>query len=171
MPRARNKAELLEFGEAQYKRLMGLVEDLSEEQRDKMSVFDNRTVKDIVAHLDAWLGLFLEWYRIGMSGEKPHIPAPGYTFKELPALNEALYQQEKDKDWATVIDNFQKKHAEVIALVAMHSDDELTTKKKYSWTGSTNLASYLASSTSSHYVWANDLISKFRKRLNLPLRP
>ncbi|MBX3049797.1 MAG: ClbS/DfsB family four-helix bundle protein [Anaerolineales bacterium] len=69
MPRARNKAELLEFGEAQYNRLIGLVGDLSEEQRDEIPVFDNRTVKDIVAHLDAWLRLFLGWYRAGMAGE------------------------------------------------------------------------------------------------------
>ncbi|MBX3049798.1 MAG: ClbS/DfsB family four-helix bundle protein [Anaerolineales bacterium] len=76
-----------------------------------------------------------------------------------------MYQQEKDKSWEAVMGSLQQTHAEAMALVRLHSDEELTAKKKYPWTGSTNLASYLASTTSSHYVWANDLIRKFRKRI------
>jgi hypothetical protein len=45
-------------------------------------------------------------------------------------------------------------------LINKHSDAELVEKKKYAWTGTANMASYLASATSSHYQWATSLIEK-----------
>lgn len=59
-------------------------------------IFDNRTVKDILSHLEAWYQLLFTWYDLGMRGEKPEIPAPGYTFKTTSELNEKLFQEYKD---------------------------------------------------------------------------
>lgn len=98
-----------------------------------------------------------------MAGGKPEAPAPGYTFKDTPALNELLYQEYKDVNWAQIWADFEASHRAMMTLVQKHSDEELTTKKRYPWTGSTNLASYFASTTSSHYVWASELIRKFKK--------
>jgi hypothetical protein len=86
MARAQNKQQLLEFGEKEFERLMELISRLTPNQRDKESVFDNRTTKDIVAHLLAWQLLELNWYEEGMTGSKPVIPAPGYTFKTAPEV-------------------------------------------------------------------------------------
>lgn len=163
MARARNKTELLEFSKAEYEKLLNSVNGLSQDQI-KEPVFGNRTVKDIVAHLYAWQNLFLDWYEKGMAGEKPHIPAAGYSWAQIPKLNEDLYKQYKGLAWDEALRLFERSHRKVMALVKTHTDEELTTKKKYPWTGSTNLASYLASSTSSHYVWANDLLKRFLKK-------
>lgn len=167
MPRARNKAQLLEFGEQEYSRLQDYLQGLTEDQRSRTPVFENRTVKDIIAHLHAWHLLFLDWYKEGMAGRKPQIPAEGFTWKDSPALNEKLYRDHKDTPWKEVWASFEKSRQKVLALVKKHSDKELTTKKKYAWTGSTDLATYLAGTTSSHYAWANDLIKKYRKRLGI----
>lgn len=163
MSRARNKKELLEFGEAEFKRLFELVDGLSPKARDEEHVFDNRTIKDIVAHLYAWQLLELDWYQEGMKGKKPEIPAPGYIFKDVPALNEKLYQEYKSISWAKLKKQFTATHKKFMAIISKHSDEELVTKKKYTWTGSTNMASYFASALSSHYVWAIDLIRKHLK--------
>ncbi len=85
MSRAQNKQQLLDFGKKEFDRLEALVGSLTPNQRDKEFVFDNRTTKDIVAHLFAWQLLELTWYREGMKGKKPEIPAPGYTFKDAPS--------------------------------------------------------------------------------------
>lgn len=53
---------------------------------------------------------------------------------------------------------FERSHAEVMALIEAHSDEELFTRKRYAWTGSTSLGAYLVSCTSSHYDWALKLI-------------
>ncbi len=163
MSRARNKKELLEFGELEFKHLLGLVDELPSSVRDEELVFDNRTTKDIIAHLYAWHLLELTWYEEGMKGEKPEVPAPGYTFKDAPALNEKLYQEYKSIPWSELREKFTATHKKFMTIISNHSDEDLTAKKKYAWTGSTNMASYFASALSSHYVWAIDLIRKHLK--------
>ena len=160
MSRAQNKAQLLEFGETEFNRLNALISQLTPVQRDTEFIFDNRTTKDIVAHLLAWQILELDWYAVGMSGKKPQIPAPGYTFKDAPALNEKLFQEYKDYTWEQVFKEFTASHNKLMDIVKSHSDEELSTKKKYAWTRSTSITCYLASALSSHYVWAIDLIRK-----------
>jgi hypothetical protein len=46
---------------------------------------------------------------------------------------------------------FQISFEKVFSIIEKHTDEELFTKKKYKWTGSTSLGSYLISATSSHY--------------------
>ena len=48
---------------------------------------------------------------------------------------------------------FKKSHKETMALIEKHTDDELFSKKKYPWTGTTSLGAYFISNTSSHYNW------------------
>lgn len=163
MPRARNKQQLLDFGKKEYDRLLSLISKLSDKQRDTEYIFDNRTAKDIVAHLYAWQLLELGWYKEGMKGSKPAIPAEGYTFKDSSKLNEKLYQDYKDISWKDLENKFKKMHTKLLNIIESHTDAELTTKKKYSWTGSTDMACYFAAALSSHYVWAIDLIRRHFK--------
>jgi hypothetical protein len=166
MSRARNKTELLQFGRDEYYRLMRVISGFSADQIIRSPVFENRTVKDIVAHLADWHRLFLQWYAEGMAGGKPQIPAPGYSWKEEPELNEALYQKRKSEEWPAILEDFKSSYEEIRLIVEGHSDEELIEKQRYPWTGSTNLACYLAGTTSSHYVWANGLLKKFKKTLD-----
>ena len=163
MARAQNKQQLLDFGKNEFCRLMEIVEKLTPKQRDEEYIFDNRTTKDIVAHLLAWQLLELNWYQEGMSGKKPAIPAPGYTFKDAPALNEKLYQEYKLNKWSDIGEQFKASHNKLLSIIEKHTDEELSTKKKYAWTGTTSITCYLASALSSHYVWAIDLIRKHFK--------
>lgn len=50
----------------------------------------------------------------------------------------------------------------MVALVAAHTDDDLFTKRRYAWTGTTSLGAYLVSATCSHDEWA---IRKLRRHL------
>ncbi len=163
MARAQNKAQLLEFGKTELDRLISLINQLSDNQRDKEFVFDNRTAKDIVAHVYAWQLLEVDWYEVGMHGGKPQIPAPGYTFKDAPTLNEKLYQEYKLMKWDELIKKLKNAHNKLITIINSHTDNELSTKKRYAWTGSTSMTCYFASALSSHYVWAVDLVRKHFK--------
>jgi len=160
MPRARSKTDLLSFSEEEFSQLLEHVARLKQNDLLKKKVFENRTPKDILAHLAAWHELMLDWYTVGMKGEKPEIPAPGYTFKTAPELNEKLFQEWKNESLETVLKKLKSTHKKLLSIVEKHTDDELFTKKKYDWTGSTSMGSYFASALSSHYVWANDLLKK-----------
>ncbi|MEM7107806.1 MAG: ClbS/DfsB family four-helix bundle protein [Bacteroidota bacterium] len=50
-------------------------------------------------------------------------------------------------------------------MIEEHSEEELFEKKRYKWTGTTSLAAYLISATSSHYDWALKLMKKCFKQL------
>ena len=95
-----------------------------------------------------------------MQGEKPAIPKEGYTFANTPKLNREIWEscQNISLDEALVL--FQKSFEKVLSIIEKHTDEELFTKKKYKWTGSTSLGSYLISAASSHYDWALKLMKK-----------
>jgi len=57
----------------------------------------------------------------------------------------------------------KKSHQDMLELIQKHSDDDLFTKKKYAWTGTTSLGAYLISATSSHYDWALKTIKPLKK--------
>jgi hypothetical protein len=160
MARARSKQELLDFSEKEYATLMEYVVQYETEGYLEEPIFDNRTVKDILAHLYAWYELFYTWYDEGMNDGEPEIPAPGYTFKTTPDLNEKLYQDYKDVGWKEIKSDLDDAHKKCLKIIESHSEEELFTKKLYKWTGSTSMGSYLASCTSSHYAWANKLLKK-----------
>ena len=80
------------------------------------------------------------------------MPAAGYTWKDLPALNKVIWEKYINtalKDARKMLDSSFDK---VQLLIKQHSDEELFEKKRYSWTGSTSLAAYLISSTSSTHT-------------------
>ena len=71
--------------------------------------------------------------------------------KELP--DEFKTKTFKNNELIKSITMFKKSYKDVVALIEKHNDDELFTKKKYQWTGTTSLGSYFISATSSHYDW------------------
>ncbi len=95
-----------------------------------------------------------------MSGDKPDMPAKGYTWKTLPDLNREIWKSYQDVNLAEARELLQTSFDSVQKIIEKHPDEELFTKKKYNWTGSTSLGAYLISATSSHYDWAFKLIRK-----------
>ena len=165
MPRPKTKGELLEASREEFKKLLSLIEPLSETTIQKPGACEQWSIKDILAHLYAWHNLYMTWYSEGMADKKPHMPALGYTWKNTPALNESIYQKYKDASLNQILENFKESHSKVLEIINSHTDQELFTKKRYAWTSSTSLGSYTVSCTSSHYDWANKLIKKFVKNL------
>ncbi|MFW5702964.1 MAG: ClbS/DfsB family four-helix bundle protein [Candidatus Dojkabacteria bacterium] len=163
LPRARTKKELIEFGNLEKEKLLENIDTIKELGIEDEYVFGNRKPKDIVAHLVAWQKLMDTWYTEGMEGLDPEIPAPGYTFKTAPKLNEKLFQEYKNVPLEKILAELEKTHSKMIKYIDKHSDKEHFTKKKYKWTGSTSMGTYFASAVSSHYAWANELLKKLIK--------
>lgn len=162
MARPKTKKELLELSQKNYSRLLEYVYSFSEieKQKEFPKGFLNRNIHDVLAHLHHWHLMFLEWHQIGMKGEKPNMPAKGYTWKTLPNLNREIWKKYKEISLEEAKEMLETSFASVQVVIEKHSEEELFTKKKYKWTGSTSLAAYLISATSSHYDWAYKLIKK-----------
>jgi hypothetical protein len=120
------------------------------------------SVKDILAHLVEWQRMNLDWYAAGVRGEKPAMPAPGYTLRELPRLNAMIYQKHHRRSLHAVLQDYRFFHDRMIALIETLPDDELVTLERYSWTGpSWTLSDYLRASTAAHYLWARQRIRRW----------
>ena len=165
MPRPKNKTELLELGKINFDKLMEYIESLSEEQKNKEFPKGtmNRNISDILCHLHHWHLMMMEWHTIGMTGEKPEMPAKGYTWKTTPALNHWIFENYRETKLSESKKLLKSSFNKLKNIIEGHSNEELFTKKKYKWTNSTSMGSYLVSATSSHYDWALKLIKKAKK--------
>ena len=168
MARPTNKKSLLELAESNSNKFLEFIEELPDEFKSK--TFKNnelnerdKTIADVICHLHEWHLMMETWYKVGMSGKKPAIPAEGYTFQTLPKLNQKIWEKNKGTELKKSITMFKKSYKDVMALIEKHNDDELFTKKKYQWTGTTSLGSYFISATSSHYDWGLKTIKPLKK--------
>jgi hypothetical protein len=120
------------------------------------------SVKDVLAHLVEWQQMNLDWYAAGLRGEKPEIPAPGFTLRELPRLNEMIYRKHHHRSLQAVVEDYRSHHERVIALIRALPDEDLVTLGRFSWTGpSWTLSDYLRASTAAHYLWARTRIRRW----------
>lgn len=168
MAKAKNKEELLIQVEDYYTKMIALIHTFTEEQKTAEFPFPtmNRNIRDLLAHVYEWQLMLEKWYEVGMTGEKPEIPAPGYTWKTTPELNRLIHEKYSQTPLATVLDDLEQSHKRQIDLITKHSTEELFTKKLYKWTNSTSLSAYFNSSTISHYTWATKFIKKYKKTLS-----
>ncbi len=165
MPRPNNKSALLDLSEGNFLKLMDFVDAMEPARQSKQFPpgMMNRNIRDVIMHLHHWHVLFMNWYTVGMTGEKPALPAEGYTWKTVPDLNrsiQGMYQQVTLDD---ALAQFRTSYNEVRTIIERHTDEELFEKKRYAWTGTTSLGAYLISATSSHYDWGLKLIRKALK--------
>src|SRR5512134_1870441 len=70
-------------------------------------------VKDVLAHLVEWQQMNLNWYAAGLKGEKPAIPAPGFTLRELPRLNAMIYRKHHRRSLQAVLRDYRSYHERV----------------------------------------------------------
>jgi hypothetical protein len=121
-------------------------------------------VKDVLAHLVEWQQMNLDWYEAGLRGEKPAIPAPGYTLRDLPRLNQMIYRKHRRRALKAVVRDYHANHARIVALIDALPDDDLVIVGRFPWTGpSWTLRDYLRASTSAPYLWARTRIRRWHR--------
>ncbi|NNC39056.1 MAG: ClbS/DfsB family four-helix bundle protein [Acidimicrobiia bacterium] len=163
MGRPTNKQELLAAAEGEFGRLWDAVALVVAEERERPGACEAWSVKDLLAHLDAWHEMFLAWEAVGSAGGRPEMPAPGFTWAETPALNQQLFERSEHDRWDDVVERVQASYEKVMAVIESYSDEDLFTKKRFPWTGSTSVGVYLRGASASHYAWASKLIRKWAK--------
>lgn len=163
MSRPTTRAELLERARSEFEGLMDAVASIEPTRRLAPSDYPRGSIKDMLAHLDAWHRMLLEWERVGRTGEVAEMPAPGFTWKTTPELNMKIHERHADDSWEMVAASVRDSHARIVDVIAAYGDDELFEKRRYRWTGSTSVGSYAVSATTSHYDWAMKHLKRSRK--------
>lgn len=172
MPRPTTKQTLLEKAQTTFQKLIEAVENMTDCQlKTPFDFSDNpslkeahwsrdKNVRDIMIHLYEWHQLMLTFVKnnncgTGISTEKnsPFLPQD-YTWKTYGQMNVMFWNKHQTTSLDDAKKMLQQSHSEVLEKIKEFSDEQLFTKKYYSWTGTTNLGSYFISSTASHYEWA-----------------
>jgi len=164
MPKPTTKEELLKDIQTQRASLEDFLASLTPEQMAQPEAVARWSVKDVLAHLAEWEQIFLGWYAAGLRGENPPLPAQGYTWGRLPALNLQIYQKHREKPLEEVMDYFHSSYRQVWETVLSISEDDLFTPGRYAWTGKNALAAYIIPCTGEHYHWARRELRKGMKR-------
>lgn len=163
MGRRLRRKELLQEIRLERSALDGTLSLLTRRQMTRAGVTRGGwSVKDILAHLAEWQQMNLDWYEAGLRGEKPAIPAPGITMRELPRLNAMIYRKHRRRSLQDVLLDYESNHQRVSSLIESLPDEDLVTLGRYSWTGpSWTLSDYLRASTAAHYLWARTRIRRW----------
>jgi hypothetical protein len=161
-----SKEQLLSSIQGEHDRLLDLLDQFPRQQCRAPGVWgDEWTLKDLVAHLNEWHAIFLRWYRDGLAGREPDIPALGYKWNETPRLNRDIWEMHKDRSWRDVRAEFGRSYGEILELVQGLSEEELLRPGHFAWTGSNPLTTYLGANTCSHYRFAIKVIKRWQRQL------
>ena len=154
MSRPLNKTQLLAAAQKEYSALEAILTTLTPQQLAFTTVPGTWAIKDVLAHLYEWQQMFFTWYETGLRGEMPALPAPGYKWNQLPALNQRIYETYCDLPSEQVLVLFRETHHKMMQFIEAISDADLTTPGLYKWMNENTLMAYLNSNTAAHYVWA-----------------
>ena len=162
MARPQSRSELLAASEASFDKLMRLIDSLGPERRAAEFSFEDRdrTVRDVLVHLHEWHEMLLAWVETNLAGGTAPFLPQGYTWANYSGLNVAFRDRHADTTLERAGALVTQSRGRVRELIEARSDEELFTKKHYSWTGSTSLGAYCISATSSHDEWAMKKIRK-----------
>ena len=165
MPRPTSKQDLLAAIEKERGELTAYLKTLSAKEMTEPNIVGEWSVKDVLAHLAEWEQMCLNWYRIGLQGETPSLPAPGFKWNQTPQLNQRIFEKHRGRPLEEVLAWFHASSLEILVLIQSLSDEQMFTTGEYAWTKKNTLGTYLVSATSSHYLWARKEIRKgFRQK-------
>ncbi|MFS0671694.1 ClbS/DfsB family four-helix bundle protein [Ornithinibacillus sp. 179-J 7C1 HS] len=156
MTEVNEKQNLLMDSDKYFKALLEIIGSVPSRKRTISIETDERdkNFRDVIMHLYEWHAMLERWYREGMDGDVPSMPAPGYKWSTIKLLNKKTWENYQDITLNQALKKLKLSHDRVMDLIKSHSNEEIMTKKYYKWTKTSNLYSYFAANTSKHYVWA-----------------
>ncbi|MGF2615136.1 ClbS/DfsB family four-helix bundle protein [Rossellomorea vietnamensis] len=156
MTRKSEKDILLLNSDKYFKSFLETIESVPSRKRNITIETQDRdkNFRDIVMHLYEWHAMLERWYREGMDGDSPFMPATGYRWGSIKLLNLKIWESYQDVTLNQAIKKLKLSHERIMDLIKVHTNEEIMTKKYYKWTKTSNLYSYFAANTSNHYIWA-----------------
>jgi hypothetical protein len=158
-----NKQVVLDRIRVERRRLENTLAELTADQMVEAGVVGEWSVKDVLAHLSDWEQRFMGWYKAGLRGEIPEIPAPGLSWHDLDVLNRQIYEKHRARDVDAVMAEFDRSYEQVSATVEGISEEDMFKVGRYAWLKEENLVGYILANTANHYRWAKTQIQRWIK--------
>ena len=162
MPRPQTKEKILSESQKEREALEEFLSALSPEQMTEPGMLGDWSVKDVLAHLYEWEQMVLRWLAATERGEMPAVPAAGYKWSQLPALNEEIRGKHSSRLLDEMLTMYHDSYKQIMETIESIPEDEMFTPGLYPWMNKNTLGAYFVSATSSHYRWAR---MEMKKRL------
>lgn len=166
------KPQLLSQMREAYAEIELLLASLSPAQMTGPSVYDQLTVKDVLAHLASWLRLEADWLETSLRGEPVQRFAPGYeedgvnSEANMHRLNEHLYEEHKDRPLEAVLGDFHAAYRRLVAIVESMPEADLNDPQRFAWWSHGPIWRSIAANSYEHFQEHAELI---RTGLGKPL--
>ncbi len=145
------KSELLDAIKQSWAELNEIIDGLSEDQMLQSGAMDDWSFKDIMAHITAWEWLAMDRINAAQTGEPLKFPEiKGDDF--VTAFNAEIFEKNKDKPLAEVVDDFHKTHAEFAAQIEALDEEVLPEKLPFDWAGNLTYQVLISANTHWHYA-------------------
>lgn len=152
------KAEVLDAIESSHQDMMRLLAALSAEERTAPVFDDGWSVKDHLAHINAWENMTIGWTEASLRGENVQRYAPGFTYSNddeaesvMHRLNDHLYEQNRERSWDEVIREFRRTHQRILDRVKALSEQDIFDPNRFAWRQGNPLIGLLEGNTYGHY--------------------
>ena len=126
-----NKDELLDALEDEREKLIEAIDDLSDEVMLEQGVIGEWSVKDILAHLNAWEAELIKLLWHVRQGQKP--ATAQMQEAEVDARNQVYFVQSRERPLELVLTDFEGIRKQTIRRVEAFSNKELTDPARYGW--------------------------------------
>jgi hypothetical protein len=146
--------------QSEHKALEQALAALTPDQMTHVGPTTKRSIKDVLAHIWEWEQMCLRWYQAGVRGKTPAVPADGYNWAQLPALNQQIFDKYHDRPLSEVLKGYRRSYRQMLKTVTALSDADLFGAERFAWTKKNTLGAYFVSATSSHYNWARKEVRK-----------
>ena len=125
MGRPVNKEELRETANANFSRLLEMIENRTEEEKNKPYDFSqdekkkeahwkrDKNVRDILIHLHEWHNLMLEWVTNNKAGVRKLFLMEGYNWKSYGEMNIVFWKRNQTVSLDMALQKLKKSHNEI----------------------------------------------------------
>ncbi len=121
------KSKLLILIEWTYKEEKEFVKSLTEEEQKETGKFEKWSAKDIIAHNTFWKNKRLQDIKTALKGNLPT------STEDYNEINKEVFEENKNKLWDEISDNFNEAYQKLIKTVSAASIDDLTNEKTNPW--------------------------------------
>jgi hypothetical protein len=155
----RTKVDLLLEMRKAHNEMLAYLETLAPEQRTAPVLDDGWSVKDSLAHIAAWERMTVGWLQESLRGlavkrYTPEFVEPETTGEGNPvmdALNQHLFEQNRERSWDEVLTDFEAAHRNLYALVERMTDNDIFNPARFAWRRGSPALDLLAGNSFDHY--------------------
>ena len=158
MSQPTTKTELLAEIESAHQDMMRLLAAMSDGELTAPTLDGGWSPKDALAHVIAWEKMAMDWLARSVQGEHVQRFIPGFLYDTeaereptMELLNTFLFERDKERTVADVLQDFRATHKAFFELVAQTDEQDIFDPHRFAWRNGSPALDMILANTVEHY--------------------